>query len=250
MIQGNFGQFLLCIWLIPFLKVVLDLVVEFYNNFLVEMFEVPVPRWRVILPLSLAFICAEFNALMLTTSYTPSSIRTTLRLRYGVIGSLHEPEFQKVRNNVDDASFIFGAMLWGCAYSSVLILFVSFIIFGCICFEPFAPVFTNIFAAIIGIGITVALKVVFLSLARRRFHERAYYRTNPAATNIIGAILEAWSLGISTLYVLKRMVFLLSAAFIFVGRIDIPFVSNLCVYIPCFSNPRANLTHIYEHTAC
>lgn len=226
MIQGNFGQLFLCLWLIPFFFVVADFVAEFYDLYLIQLFEVVPSRWRVILPLALAFISAEFNALKLTTSYTPSSIRTTIRYRYGVIGSLHDPEFQKVRTMVDEASLIFGAMLWGCAYSSILILLFSFIIFGILCFEPFAPAFIQIFAAMLGIGITIVLKIIFLSFARRRFHQRAYYRSSPSGANIIGCILEAWSLGISTLYILKRMVFLLSAAFIFVGRIDIPFLGE------------------------
>ena len=68
--------------------------------------------------------------------------------------------------------------------------------------------------------------MVFLIIYRKRFHERAFYRTTPWVANIVGVILEAWSLGISTLYVIKRVGFLLSAAFIFVGRIDIPLLSE------------------------
>mmetsp|Transcript_12769 Transcript_12769/g.23139 ORF Transcript_12769/g.23139 Transcript_12769/m.23139 type:complete len:211 (-) Transcript_12769:11-643(-) len=54
----------------------------------------------------------------------------------------------------------------------------------------------------------------------------AYYRENPAAASIIGVILDAWNLGISTLYIAKRMIFLLFASFIFVGRIDTPFLAE------------------------
>ena len=85
----------------------LSLVTELYDTFLVEI--IPA-RWRIMLPLALSFMLAEFNAIKLATSYTPSSVRTTLRLRYGVIGSLHDAEFQKLRTAVEDVSFIFGAM--------------------------------------------------------------------------------------------------------------------------------------------
>ena len=68
--------------------------------------------------------------------------------------------------------------------------------------------------------------MVCMIIYRKRFHERAFYRTTPWVANIVGVILEAWSLGISTLYVVKRVAFLLSAAFIFVGRIDIPLLSQ------------------------
>ena len=141
-------------------------------------------------------------------------------------------------------------MFWGCLYSSTLILIGSFLVIGLCCFEPFLPVFLQFVAIVLGIIITIGLKTLFLMLCRRKFHERAYYRSNPAAANVIGVILEAWSLGVSTLYVLKRMVssrllshaisidsnlriwylspqvFLLFAAFVFVGRIDIPFLSE------------------------
>lgn len=63
------------------------------------------------LPLAAAFSLAEFNAIKLATSYTPSSVRTTLKFRSGMIGSLHDPEFQKLRSAVDDSCFIFGAMV-------------------------------------------------------------------------------------------------------------------------------------------
>ena len=37
---------------------------------------------------------------------------------------------------------------------------------------------------------------------------------------------RTWQLGVTTLYVLKRMVTLISASFIYVGRIDVPFLSE------------------------
>ena len=41
----------------------------------------------------------------------------------------------------------------------------------------------------------------------------------------MGVVVDAWNLGITTLYILKRMVTLIGCAFIFIGRIDIPFLS-------------------------
>ena len=263
MISGNIGQLVLCLYLIPFLKVVLDAVEYFYESFLSL---VAPSRWRILVPLAAAFSLAEFNAIKLATSYTPSSVRTTLKFRSGMIGSLHDPEFQRLRSAVDDSCFIFGAMFWGCLFSSTLILFTSFVIFGMLCFEPFLPAVLQIIAAIIGISITILVKMLFLMLARRKFHKRAFYRENPFAANVIAVVLESWSLGITTLYVAKRMIFLLGASFIFVGksqlgldtrciapwcierlilflflphlifsidsgRIDIPFVRSLLLYI-------------------
>lgn len=232
MISGNIGQLVLCLYLIPFLKVLLDAVEYFYESFLSL---VAPSRWRILVPLAAAFSLAEFNALKLATSYTPSSVRTTLKFRSGMIGSLHDPEFQRLRSAVDDSCFIFGAMFWGCLFSSTLILFTSFVIFGMLCFEPFLPAVLQIIAAIIGIGITILVKMLFLMLARRKFHKRAFYRENPFAANVIAVVLESWSLGITTLYVAKRMIFLLGASFIFVGKsqllgLDTRYIGRTMVY--------------------
>lgn len=193
---GNAGQLVLCLWLIPFLTVVLNIVQEFYESFLVN---IAPEKWRILVPLALSFCVAEFNAIRLAVSYTPSSVRTTLRFRFGILGSLHDNDFENARTTVDDVSCIFGAMFWGCLFSSAFILLVSFLAFGLICFEPFLPFLLQIVATIFAIGITIGLKVLFLKLARKRFHEQAFYRSNPAAANIIGAILEAWVSSISHL---------------------------------------------------
>lgn len=63
------------------------------SNFL---FDRP-PNNRIYVPLSFAFLFAEINSLGLVSVYIPSTIRTTLKFRYGSIGSLHDDEFQKMR---------------------------------------------------------------------------------------------------------------------------------------------------------
>ena len=54
---------------------------------------------RVMLPVALAFTLAECNALMLVAVYIPSSVRTVFKFRYGMIGSLHDRDFQKMRTS-------------------------------------------------------------------------------------------------------------------------------------------------------
>ena len=75
------GQLVLCLWLIPFLQVLLFYVNEFYDEFFADL--VP-EKWRILVPVALAFVLAECNALKLATSYTPSSVRTTMRYRLSV----------------------------------------------------------------------------------------------------------------------------------------------------------------------
>lgn len=223
MLQGNISQLVICLWLIPFLKVLYGYIDLLYETFLADYAP---EKWRIILPIGIAFACAEFNALKLASCYIPSSVKTTLNFRHGVIGSLHDDEFQKLRTNVDENSFIFGAMFWGCWLSSAFIMIITFVIFALICFKEFTPIFVGAMATVIGIGITIMMKSLFLSMSRKFFHDKAFYRTNPAAANFVGVILESWSLGITTLYVLKRMVTLLMSAFFFIGRIDVPFLGT------------------------
>mmetsp|Transcript_6580 Transcript_6580/g.14884 ORF Transcript_6580/g.14884 Transcript_6580/m.14884 type:complete len:982 (+) Transcript_6580:198-3143(+) len=223
MLQGNISQLVICLWLIPFLKVLVELINLFYESLLADYSP---ERWRIVVPIGIAFACAEFNALKLASCYIPSSVKTTLNFRHGVIGSLHDDEFQKLRSSVDENSFIFGAMFWGCLLSSSFILIITFLIVSLICFKEFQSIFVATVATIIGIGITIMMKSLFISLSRKFFHDKAFYRTNPAAANFVGVMLESWNLGITTLYVLKRMVTLLAAAFFFIGRIDVPFLGE------------------------
>ncbi|EJK73318.1 hypothetical protein THAOC_05067 [Thalassiosira oceanica] len=145
MIQGMIAQFVICLWLVPFLQLIYGYITDFYGNIYAD---IAPPRWRILVPIIAGFTLGEFNAVKLMTSYIPSSAKTVLEFRTGALGSLHDAEFPKYRKSVDDASFIFGAMFW------------------------------------------------------------------------------TWQLGVTTLYVLKRMVTLIAASFVFVGRIDVPFLSE------------------------
>lgn len=223
MIQGMIAQFVICLWLVPFLQLIYGYITDFYGNIYAD---IAPPRWRILVPIIAGFTLGEFNAVKLMTSYIPSSAKTVLEFRTGALGSLHDAEFPKYRKSVDDASFIFGAMFWGSFISSGLVLAVSVLIVGIFCFEGFGSVVVRLLATIIGISCTIALKMMFLFFARRRFHDRAFYRVQPAAANVVGVILETWQLGVTTLYVLKRMVTLIAASFVFVGRIDVPFLSE------------------------
>jgi hypothetical protein len=114
---GNLGQLFLSVLLIPMTVALTEFIESVYEWTFVN-FDFPKPaRWRVSLPIFIAFVFAQVNSLGLVTTYIPSTIRTTFRFRYGGLGSLHDSEFQKMRINVDQASFVFGSMFWGCFIS-------------------------------------------------------------------------------------------------------------------------------------
>jgi hypothetical protein len=74
--------------------------IEGFYDWTLLNFNFPKPaRWRIFLPIFVAFLFAQVNSLGLVTTYIPSTIRTTFRFRYGALGSLHDPDFQKMRTN-------------------------------------------------------------------------------------------------------------------------------------------------------
>eukprot|EP00804_Cyclotella_cryptica_P012970 CCRYP_002307-RC/>CCRYP_002307-RC protein AED:0.22 eAED:0.22 QI:0/0.87/0.82/1/0.81/0.82/17/751/915 len=224
--QGNLGQLFLCLVLIPIIIMMSEEVHGFYE-LMNSLFEFPLPAmWRIYVPLSVAFLFAEINSLGLVSVYIPSTIRTTLKFRYGSIGSLHDDDFQKMRTQMEQASFIFGSMFWGCFLSNVLVLFVTFSVVSIFCLPSFLPNFLKLVSSIIGLGITIAIKQLFLLLVRSKFSGATFYRASPAVANCVSVLLEAWNLGISVFFVFIRMVTLVITAFIYVARVDIPFLSD------------------------
>mmetsp|Transcript_12264 Transcript_12264/g.25909 ORF Transcript_12264/g.25909 Transcript_12264/m.25909 type:complete len:174 (+) Transcript_12264:2199-2720(+) len=170
-------------------------------------------------PVALAFTLAELNALSLVLVYIPSTVRTVLKFRYGAIGSLHDRDFEKMRRQTDQVTFIFSSMFWGCLVSSGLVLIVSFIIFFILFLEPFYPTLLGIIASVIGLAVTITIKTIALMGVRKLYHGEAFYRSNPAVANLINVVLESWNLGISILFIAIRMVILVGVAFVYVARV-------------------------------
>jgi hypothetical protein len=83
---GNLGQLFLCVLLIP-MTIQLTKLVDLAYEFSFAALEIPKPaRWRITVPIFVAFLFAELNSLGLVSVYIPSTIRTTFRFRYGAIG--------------------------------------------------------------------------------------------------------------------------------------------------------------------
>ena len=101
MIQGMISQFAICLWLVPFLQQIYGLITDFYGKIYAD---IAPSRWRILVPIISGFTLGEFNAVKLMTSYIPSSAKTVLEFRTGLLGSLHDAEFPKYRRCVDDAS--------------------------------------------------------------------------------------------------------------------------------------------------
>jgi len=221
LISGNVGQLTLCVFLISFFVNLQRS--DFFQNELSKVAESE--KWRLMAPLRYGLAVSEITIIIITLNYVPSTTRTVLLFRSGGIPSLHDARFWKLRVAVDQASLLFGTLFWGSLYTAILIGLFSMVFLAIILNKELAPQVLNIFASFLGLVITVILKILVLMIMRRKYH-RGYYRTNPAKANLLGIIIESWNLGLTTQYMIIRCLKLLLAATLFIGRVDVPFLTE------------------------
>ncbi|KAL7553368.1 hypothetical protein ACHAWF_016652 [Thalassiosira exigua] len=194
LLAGNVAQFFICL-------ILGALFIQFYQS---ELFQeglkyldaLPIEthgseRWRLMLPLFFGVIWGEILILVIAANYIPSTVNTILQYRSGGESSLHKKKFLKLRFAVDHSSLLFGSIFWGTLYTSIISGFFAMVALGIILWPDFAVLVLDIFANIIGIGITMFIKWIAL-IGFRRKYAKAYYRKNVSLTNFVGVILESW----------------------------------------------------------
>jgi len=212
----------------------------------------PSERYMVVAPFTVATIVAFLSALALTTVYVPSVTSTTLQLRSGVIPTFRNPKFDLYRFGADLVTILLGSMFWGSLASSILI--GGF--FGCVVFF-FVWQVTEVYAVrfiafLVGITIISIIRVIILVYFRGKFFT-AFYRMKPARANIGTLFLEAATFGLSVGFIFMRVLKLLLATAMFIGRIDRPFlapgVGNLWGYFELDAYPTIYQRDILAHEA-
>ena len=191
-------------------------------------------RWRLLLPLIFGFIFGELTIISIISKYIPSVVNTVIQFRTGGYESLKGgASFLKLRFAVDNSSLLFGSIFWGTFYTSIIVgVFMSFFLGICL-WPDFAQVVGVLFANIIGIILTVMLKWVVL-VCFRRFNSQGYYRKIPAFNNIVNIVLESWNLALTSSYMIIRSLYFLLAATMFIGRVDVPFLSEDACFVGPF----------------
>lgn len=131
-------------------------------------------------------------------------------------------------------------MFWGSLASSILV--GGFV--GCVVFF-FVWQVTEVFALrfiafLVGITLISIIRVVILVRFRGTYY-KAFYRMKPARANIGNLFLEAATFGLSVGFIIMRVLKLILAASMFIGRIDRPFlapgVGNLWGYFELDAYP-------------
>ena len=77
----------------------------------------------------------------------------------------------------------------------------------------------------IGITVTYTVKILILLCLRSSFFH-AFYRVKPAASNIMGVLLECWNLGLSPGFILGRTGQILGLGILYIGRMDTDFLAK------------------------
>jgi len=184
----------------------------------------PTAAYMVYIPFAVATCIAFITAVSLALTYIPSVTSTTLKLRYGLIPSLQDKEFNKYRVAADSVTIITGSMFWGCLLASILVGgIIGTIVFVCI-WQATVALVQQLVATLIGIIVVLLIKIIMVNLCRCTFY-KAFYRKHPAAANLSNLALECANFALSVGFVALRMIKLLLASALYVGRIDTYFLA-------------------------
>lgn len=182
--------------------------------------------WQVQTSASIGLTVALLISITSGLGYIPSIVITILKFRTGVIPSLRDPNFIWYRTNLHRTTTLLGSMFWGAFISTLLLsLLISGFIFVCV-WQITQPTMIRVLATIIGVIITILLKMIIV-ISFSRSHFAGFYRKrNPAVGNIINLLLECWNIGVTTGYVLVRVIKILIITFIYIGRFDTELLSR------------------------
>lgn len=147
-----------------------------------------------------------------------------MSFRCGSIGSLKDPLFPVHRSSLDETTILYGAAFWGALFTCAIVWALAGALGFVIVWKEARSWVQSILATIIGFLITLLLQSLIMQILRTSWYG-AFYRRKPAAVNIMHIVLECWSLGLSSGYIIGRTVKLILVAIFYIGRIDTPMLA-------------------------
>jgi len=182
-------------------------------------------RWQGYLAVFLGGLTAFCAAISLFAIWIPSVVATVLQFRSGVIGSLRDPEFRRYRAAPDLTGVLFGAAFWGSLFASGSLFFMVGTVVFLAVYQITRPYFIQVLAQLIGILVTVGVKVIIL-MSLRKILFKGFYRKSPAFANCMMVCMECWNLALTVLSMLQRLVKLMLVTGFYVGRLDTPMLAK------------------------
>jgi hypothetical protein len=192
-------------------------------------FRLVLPRFQAVIVTG--GIVAIFTCLSNVTRYLPSAVTTVLSFRAGAHASLRDNRrFHVYRYAQDTSTALFGSSIWGLLFSGIIIWFVVFaIVFGFV-WESTREIFLLFLSQIIGIVVTIVIKVVLMQVLRRTWYG-GFYRKRIAGANIFMVLVECWNLALSSGYILARSIKFILLSIIYIARVDTPFLAEGAGYL-------------------
>jgi hypothetical protein len=169
------------------------------------------------------FFCA-LSVFAIVAVYIPSFISNVLQFRAGMIAGLNDSEFELYRRNTDQATSVFGTAFWGQVFTAGFAFFVPGAFGFFLVWSKTRTFVTGFVAQLIGIAVTLGVKMLVLVLLRR-FLMVVFYRKKIALSNIVFVLLECWNIALSTGFLVARAGLIFGVAIFYLGRIDTPFLA-------------------------
>jgi len=169
-------------------------------------------------------VCAGLAvAIFCMLVYIPSVTNTLLKLRNGMIPSLHDPFYDTFKKTPDNVVQNIGNMVFSLMGASAMMAgVISGIVFS-FSYPYTREQILKYVATAIGIATTMVIKIVGQKLLRGR-HFSSFYRKMPASANFANLFFECWYIGTGLLVVVVRLVTFIVAGVLWLGRIDVEFL--------------------------